>query len=182
MAYPWTAHDILTAADLNAAISRSIPKVYVKTADESVTSSTTIQNDDELASMPLTAGISYAVEAFIIASGAAAGDIKITWARSGTINQIGARLCIGPTVNTTDVQGTGAAATTNGVTRASGGHALTTAISYGTDGTNNSAIHEQFTLQCVVSGQLTFQWTQNASSGTATIVKAGSWIKITPIQ
>lgn len=181
MAYPWSAHDVLTASDLNAAIALALPNIVIKSADESVTSSTTLQDDNELL-ISLAAGKTYCIEAFILASGAAAGDIKIAWARTGTLNHTGARFCEGPGANTTDVTAAAAAATTVGVTRANGGNALTTANSYGVDGAAVSAIREQFVIQSAVTGTLTLQWAQNASSGTATLVRAGSWLKVTVVE
>lgn len=180
MAYPWTAHDILTAADLNAAIAKGIPKIVVKTADESVTSSTTLQDDNELL-ISLASGSSYLIEAHLLVSGAAAGDVKTAWARTGTLNQIGGRMVRGPGINTTDVTAGAAAATTVGINRSSGGNALTTALASGVDGTAISYISEVFTLTSVVTGTLTLQWAQNTSSATATIMRAGSFLIVTPI-
>jgi hypothetical protein len=55
------------ASDIRAAM----PVQAIKSADESVTSSTTLQNDDELA-LALLAGVEYRISGLVILTGAAA--------------------------------------------------------------------------------------------------------------
>lgn len=146
----------------------------LKSADESVTSSTTLQADDAL-TRTLAAG-TWLIDLSLIASGAAAGDLKVAWAFSGTTSAA-YRAGHGPTTTTTSAIN-GAAATTVGVNRSAvaGDTAptITASTSYGVDGTNWSFITERGVLVVVVAGVLTVQWAQDASSATATIVRAGS--------
>lgn len=166
---PFVAGNVLTAAQLNALL----PTYVVKQGAESVTSSTTFQNDDELF-VSLTAGRSYLVRCALIVNGATGGDIKTAWTTTGTITLTGQRICQGPGVSTTT------AADTTAVMLMT--NALTNTLIYGTDGSLHNGVMEEFMVSCTVSGVLTLQWAQNASSGTATIVGAGSWIIATPIS
>lgn len=170
MTYSFVAGNVLTAAQLNALA----PINVFKQSTQTVSASTTLVNDAELA-VTLTAGKTYLITLRAICGVTAAGDIKMQWARTGTLNHVGARMCTGPSINTTDVSGTAAAATTVGVVRRSGGHSLTTSVNYGLDGTSTAAIEETFAIQVDVTGVLTLQWAQNAASGTSTIV-AGSYL------
>lgn len=146
----------------------------LKSADESVTSSTTLQADDALI-RTLAVG-TWLIDLSLITSGAAAGDLKVAWAFSGTTSAA-YRAGRGPTTTTTSAIN-GAAATTVGVNRSAvaGDTAptITAATSYGVDGTNWSFITERGVLVVTVAGTLTVQWAQDTSSATATIVRAGS--------
>lgn len=163
-----TVLDALNAADY----------FRVKTADQSITSSTTLTDDAVLAGLALPVGTFVVVASYMV-SGAAAGDVKVAWSFSGTAANSW-RGGQGPTINTTDATGAGAAATTVGVSReaASGGTTagITNATPYGTDGTNVGLIQETGVLVVTVAGALKVQWAQNASSATATIMRAGSWL------
>lgn len=179
----YVANQILTAAELNAAQ----PIVVAKQVTESLTSNVTLQNDDELF-VTLNAGQSYEVEVNLIINGSAtsgAGDFKCAWARTGTLNQVGARQCTGPSIRTIDSSGTTATAGTLpnilGILRRTGGHALTTAVNYGTDGTATGLVQERFIIQAAVTGVLTLQWAQDTTSATATQVVAGSYIIARPV-
>jgi hypothetical protein len=172
MSLEFVAGQAFTAADLNR-----LPPIYVdKTAGESVTSSTTLQNDDHLfyAFAAAREGHTFRVQAVLHVTGAAAGDIKVDWATTGTIVTAKKRQCRGPDVGVADV-------TASAAYRTSGGHALNAAVTYGCDGTNTSAITEEFVVAITAAGTLTMRWAQNASSGTATAVTADSYLVITPI-
>lgn len=148
-----------------------------KTADETVTSSTTLQDDDHL-TMALGVG-TYVVQAMYHVSGAAAGDVKVAWAFSGTATA-SYRGGQGPGVSTTDATAAAAAATTVGVVRAAaaGGTtaAITSSVPYGVDGTNWSHIQELGLMVVTVAGTLKVQWAQNTSNATGTIMRTGSWL------
>lgn len=170
MTYSFVAGNVLTAAQLNALA----PVYVIKQSTQTVSASAVLVNDAELV-VTLTAGKTYLITARLVCGVTAAGDIQVAWTRTGTLNQVGARHCTGPSINTTDVSGTAAAAVTVGVLRRSGGHALTTGVNYGVDGTSTSAIEETFIIQAVATGNLQMQWAQNAASGTSTVV-AGSYL------
>jgi hypothetical protein len=169
MTYSFVAGNVLTAAQLNALA----PVCKFKQSTQTSTT-TTIASDTEL-TVTLTAGKTYLITLRAICGVTAAGDIKMQWLRTGTLNHVGSRMCTGPSINTTDVSGTAAAATTVGVLRRSGGHSLTTAVNYGLDGTSTAAVEETFAIQVDVTGDLTLQWAQNAASGSSTVV-AGSYL------
>ena len=173
MSLTYAAGSAITAADLNRALV-----VYVdKTAGETVTSSTTMQDDNHLFHdfAASTEGHTYRVQAALHVTGAAAGDIKVDWSTTGTIVTAKKRQCRGPDTGTADV-------TASAAYRTSGGHALADDITYGCDGTNTSAITEEFVVAITAAGRLQMRWAQNASSGTATTVTADSYLIITPIN
>jgi hypothetical protein len=152
-----------------------LPQVVKKTATQSVTSSTTYVDDDDL---QVTLGIgTYRVELFAHVSGAGGGDFKCRWAFSGTLGST-ARTEFGPGINTTSATAVSAAATTVGTVRAVG-EAYTTDGRYGTDGANFSGIREDLYFEVQVAGLLKFQWAQDTSNGTATQVSPASRLYIT---
>jgi hypothetical protein len=158
-------------ATLNAALDQvnDYDRFAYKTADESLTSSTTLQDDDHLL-VPLAVG-TYVVQAAYRVSGAAAGDVKIGWAFSGTAT--GYREGVGPSVATADVLAAAVAQPVRAATAGTGSD-FATAVPYGVDGTNYSAVLESAVMVVTVAGTLKVQWAQNASSATATIVRQGS--------
>jgi hypothetical protein len=165
---PFVAGNVLAAADLNA----RAPLYVVKQATESVTSSTTLQNDDELV-LTLLANRTYYVKVCLYVTGAAAGDVKVDWVL-GTVANTPLRFQSGPDTSTSGVGATTVRKTVNG---------MTTAVPYGLDGSIGSAIVEEFIVQCTTSNaSLQMRWAQNGSSGTATQVQAGSFILATPIS
>lgn len=175
MSLAFAAGQVITADMLN----RILPRQVSKSTPESVTSSTTLQTDDEL-TYNVEAGRTYLVVAHLSVTGAAAGDIKVDWTVTGGLAQLKPRECLGPGINTTDATATASAANTVGINRASM-QDLTTAVAYGLDGTAASAIREEFVVAATTAGVLTMRWAQNASSGTATVVGAGSHLILTPI-
>lgn len=149
------------ASDISRVQSKS------KAATESVTSSTTLQDDDDLF-FDMEVGKSYRVELHMAVSGATGGDIKLAWTVGGTVTKT-SRSCTGPQLGTTDVLAT---------SMKSSRHGIASSIPYGTDGTNESHIYEAVTIEDVtVAGTLQLQWAQNASSGTATTANTTSRIE-----
>ncbi len=143
-----------------------------KALAETVTTNTTLQDDDDLV-VALVPG-TYRVELFMHAIATSlSGDVKVAWAFSGTLATQG-RSCFGPSINTTDVSGTATAATTVGVVRSSA-QTLTTAVSYGSDTSNTSAIHEDLFLEVTVAGTLKLQWAQVAASGNVQSTIGTRW-------
>jgi len=140
-----------------------------KAATESVTSSTTLQDDDDLfAALPV--GI-WRVQLWLTVTGATAGDIKTTWTTTGTISGIG-RSCLGPNISTTSNLDGGILL---------GGFALTSTVNYGLSATNH-AIHEDLLVDVSVTGTLQLQWAQVASSATATTLSTSSRMYITQAE
>lgn len=141
-----------------------------KSANESVTSSTTLQNDDQLA---VTLGVgTWRVEAYLHATGSLGGDIRTAWTFAGTTSSVG-RSCQGPNQSMTDRTNT---------TMRSSASALADHMLYGTDGVGESVIVEDLLLVVTGSGVLTLQWAQEATSVTATVVWAGSRLYATRVD
>lgn len=151
--------------DVTIAGSVSGTTTVVKTADESVTSSAVLQNDDELLA-PLAANTDYAFTALILVVSAATPDFQLAFTVPAAaslawmeIDTLGAALA----TSTTTVQ----TASGTGVTLAVSGAAQQWVSVSGSvrNGAN--------------SGNLTLQWAQGTSSGTSTTVKAGSTLVVT---
>lgn len=148
---------------------------YVKkTADESVTSSTTLQNDDALV-VSLAANAEYELTLYLAVNGSAAGDVKTAWSMPASTT--GQRFEFGPdTSSATSSAGTAVRASclTDG---------FATEINYGTFATGQQSFIMEvlYITTAGTSGNAQLQWAQNASSATATTVEAGSYLKITRV-
>lgn len=140
--------------------------VATKTALESVTSSTALQNDDELV-LPVEASAVYemALVLFHDSDATVAGDIKIAWT-----GPAGAALSWGVHGANTSVTTSTGVGSVNMQTRTiaefasfgGGDSAGTTALAFGTLTTAGTA------------GTLQLQWAQETSNAVATNVRAGS--------
>ncbi|KND38489.1 hypothetical protein [Streptomyces acidiscabies] len=129
-----------------------------KSADESVTSSTTLQNDNHLL-LPVVATATYDLFLMCIFSGDTAGDIKFAWSvPSGTV------------LRWVDQTGASGVATDTDTYSAPGGSTQVGFQIWATVVTSSTA------------GNVQFQWAQNASSATATIVRTNSHLKMTRIS
>lgn len=157
------AGDLVRASDIPTVTYLS------KSASESVTSSTTLQDDDHLFTT-LAVG-TYWVDLVLTATGGA-GDIKTAWTNTGTMSVIG-RSVLGPTVSSADVSN--GSMNSRGVT-------FTSNQSFATDGTNSSAIYERLLVDVTVEGTIQLQWAQATSSGTATQLSTSSRMLITPVE
>lgn len=140
-----------------------------KTADESVTSSTTLQNDDTLlVSVEASAVYEFALHLAVV--GNTTGDFKMGFTF--------------PTSSTCWWSGKGGVETdagfgASGSTRhsVSFGDASGTAVAY-TGSTTILSIHVMGVLSVsTTAGTLQLQWAQNTSNATATTVKAGSFLR-----
>lgn len=131
-----------------------------KTNDESVTSSTTLQDDDHLffTGAPNTL---YVVDFYIRAEFNTLGQIKIA------INA--------PSANFVSLN---AAMIADGVVTAQGtANALATAVPLVITGATSGMVHAHVGILIgSTGGQVVLQWAQNTSNGTATTVKAGSYL------
>ena len=164
MAIPtFASGDVLTAADCN---NYFVPLAAIKTSDESVSSSTTLQNDDELVLTPAVS-VSYYFQCFIYFQGGTAGDIKWQW---GVPTSAFIRY---QAVFT----GTGGGFGANSVYTASD---IPAAQCDGA-GVDNGLNMMGTLVMGANSGNLQFKWAQNSSTGTATIVKAQSAVMLTRI-
>lgn len=144
---------------------------WPKVADESVTSSTALQNDDIL-SVAVSANMVYNVTWGLKTDGATGGDIKYSW--TGPASATFAWQSLGLDVALASLM----------PPISQDGAAIGTVITHGTLGSGtNSWITGSGTLTIAgTAGFLQLQWAQNASSGTATKVKVGSWLRADRIQ
>jgi hypothetical protein len=144
--------------------------VAYKTATETVTSSTVLQNDDQLF-LPVTTNARYILDGVLFYTGAAspAGDLKLLfsgpagatmkWTNRGVNTSA---LTAYNVVSETLSAGSPRAVGTNGATEMS-------AFPFGTVTTSST------------SGNLQLQWAQNSSSATGTVLAAGSFIRLVRI-
>jgi hypothetical protein len=163
----WSAGDILTASDINA---HPVQQTWVvKSADESVTSTTTVQNDDHLV-LPVLASTRYWLEAFLIYDGAVGGDIKLGWSfpSGATMRWYGGGMADSATVDNN--------AATNQFCSA-----INQTMPFGCFATANpDAVHIRGNLLVAsTAGNMQLQWAQLTSSGTATKIYAESLLRLT---
>lgn len=159
----FVAGEVLTAADVNEYLVNS--RYIRKASDESVTSSVTLQDDNELV-ISLDASETY--ELLLVATfvGATAGDFK--WQVTGPA---GATLC-------TASNGIQTAGTGSGDDLTEGyNQALPITQTYGALPAQKSALYIHGLLVVAgTAGNLTLQWAQGTSSATPTTVHAGSFV------
>ena len=164
----WVAGEKPSAATLNAHIRDNLNALngFVrKTVDESITSSTAVQNDNELV-FTIGATGTYVFDLYLLVTSAAnaAGDIQVGFSfPTGTLNLWGP--------GTDPALGSGTIA--SGKFAASGATSGTFWNDYGVS-TTASGFNIHGLLQATATGTLTFQWAQFASNANATTVKANS--------
>lgn len=138
----------------------------IKSANENVTSSTTLQNDDEF-SFALEANTKYVIDGGVFATSTASQpDIKIGFTvPSGATMDIG-YLAQGGNSRTAELLETSGAASAQIDIAANSNTIIQPFGSVVTGGT---------------AGNLVFQWAQNSSNATATTVKQGSFVTVTKV-
>lgn len=164
---------IYAGAPVRAADIPSL-RVVVKTVAETVTSSTTLQDDDELV-VDLPAGRTYLIRAWLHVSGDPGGDVQTAWVLTGGA-AVTRRTTLGPPLSTADIQNSN---------WKSGVQAMSATVQYGTDGTNISLIQECFLVETVSTGTdatLQLRWSQATSSATATRMREHSHIEVIEVE
>lgn len=136
-----------------------------KTADETLTSSATYQADDHLF-LPVVAGAVYKIDGFIVYQTPSAGGINLRMT-----GPAGTGLWTFFAVSVS-----GGSADAGAIRTASGSNGAGTAYQGGS-GSNMTALLRG-TFLPTVSGTLQFEWAQNASNATSTIVRANSWLEL----
>lgn len=178
----------LTAADLNvafAAVDADIDAVEAdidaldlriglfarKSADETVTSSISLQDDNHL-TLTLVANTVYTMRMVMWIGGDDAADLRLNFTiPTGTVGWMGQLALLGPT-------GASTASDMNAVAFAVSGTALSSDLSIGIADTN-------FVTACVeglmevggTGGAFTARWAQVSSTGTGTVLKRGSFLR-----
>jgi hypothetical protein len=139
-----------------------------KAATETVTASTTFQDDDDLF-IELEAEKSYRVQLFLTVSsgGDEAADIKVTYTFDGTATK-SSRTILGPALGATSAIDTTVRLSATG---------LTSSAAYGIDAGLAVAIIEDLLLEdLTVAGTLQMQWAQSTSNATGTTLSNTSRI------
>lgn len=161
------AGHVVTQADL----SDGLGLIVVKTIDESLASNTTLQDDDVL-TLPVAANTHYILDAHILytaASGASIGGLKMTFTvpagTTGRWTSFGANVATSPPTDHDVV------AEAFGSTRSLGGNGATFM----------SCSPRGNLLTSGTAGSILLRWAQHASNVTATVVRAGSWIRLQKI-
>jgi hypothetical protein len=159
--YPeWTAGDLITAAGLNAGQMHSV----IKSTTETVTSSTALQDDNELI-VPLEADATYYCVFLLALGGVSAADVNTEY--SFPSGATGFKFCQGPQIGSADRANTAMVSAT---------HNLDTDRNYGATSTTSvpAMIEHVVVTNGSTAGNLTFRWAQNASSATGSVNLAGS--------
>ena len=137
-----------------------------KTANESVTSSTTLQDDDDL-SLSVTTSAVYALEAVLVFDGATGGDIKYAVSVPASATCVGARNSIYAAAASEADDYTAILSETTGWPAGCLGV-----------GSPSVAVLKGIVTTAGSSGNVKIQWAQNTSSGTATRMLAGAYLKL----
>jgi hypothetical protein len=138
----------------------------LKTTAETVTSSTTLQNDDELFCV-LAANAKYAFDAFIEYDGPTAADIKFAF----TVPS-------GAVINWVPAGARGGTSTTSFRSEVVGTSGTAAQIACVASGTPQGAISHGFLTTGSTSGNQQFQFAQFASNATAVKVYDFSWLRV----
>lgn len=143
--------------------------VIRKAADETVTSSAALQNDNELL-FAIAASEAWVIFAYLFTDGATAGDIQATF--TGPAGSTGVVAVVGP--------GTAATAFADSLVNNQGG-AFAAGLPAGTFGAGNKTLVTVVgsVVNGATPGNVTLQWAQRASSATATTVYTGSFLVAT---
>lgn len=142
------------------------PKTVVKGSNESVTSSASLQNDDELI-LPLGTNETWLFELVLYYHAPTAGDIQWDFTVPASAAVYAGLIALAP----------GAASqTADFKTRAAGSGAASGSVGGGGAGTEIVAIVKGRVTTGATSGNLQFRWAQDSSNGTATVVLAQSHI------
>lgn len=146
-----------------------------KTADEPLTSNTTMQNDDHLVVSVAANGI-YTFELMLMAQTAnsdLSGDIKVafTFPTGGTLHFTGT----GP--NNADLSSTNSSNSNGEWVARNNAVSGTTFIPYGMSGVPIGILLKGILINGSTAGSLQLQWAQNASNANALTVLTGSWMQ-----
>ncbi|MFI1942070.1 hypothetical protein ACH44C_33670 [Streptomyces purpureus] len=140
-----------------------------KDSDEQVTNSTALQDDDHLA-LPVAAGAVYALDAYLDVEADPAADITLGWSApaGASLSWTETGISAGNTGNIGSLkQSRLDLATSSGVGIVAAGSAVRPAGVLRMSGT---------------AGTLRLRWAQTVATGTATTLRAGSWVRLMRIS
>ncbi len=170
----WVVGEVVTAALMNAEIRDQLnalitlqPISAVKSADTGRASTTSLAADPHLV-LAVAASATYLLDGWLEYDGAfGAGDLKADWSLpSGATIRWGLHANASGDTTQKYATTTGPAAT------------ALTAGTYGVGAVANAARPAGFLTIGATAGNATFRWAQNSSNGTATTLRAGSWLRI----
>ncbi|MFG2763137.1 hypothetical protein [Streptomyces rubiginosohelvolus] len=142
-----------------------VTRTVDKPSDEQVLSSTVLQDDDHL-TVSVTAGGRYAVDAMLAVDGDPAADLLLTIAAPP--GSTGYWTPGAVTLGVSD--GTGSIRLTRYAPGASIGVGITAA---------GLMVAPLGTITAGATGVIAVQWAQNVASATPTVLRAGSWLRVT---
>lgn len=142
-----------------------VTRTVDKPSDEQVLSGTVLQDDDHL-TIPVSVGGRYAIDAMLAVDGDPAADLLLTLAAPP--GSTGYWTPGAVTLGVSD--GTGSIRLTRYALGASIGVGITAA---------GLIVAPLGTITAGANGAITVQWAQNVSSATPTILRAGSWLRVT---
>lgn len=142
-----------------------VTRTVDKPTDEPVPASTVLQDDDHL-TVSVTAGGRYAIAAMLAVDGDPAADLLLTLAAPPGSTGYWTPGAI--TLGVSD--GTGSIRLTRYAPGTSIGVGITAA---------GLIVAPLSSITVGANGNITVQWAQNVSSGTPTILRAGSWLRVT---
>ncbi|MEU5133423.1 hypothetical protein [Streptomyces californicus] len=142
-----------------------VTRTIDKPTDEQVVSSLTLQDDDHL-TVSVTAGGRYAIDAMLTVDGDPAADLLLTLAAPPGSTGYWTPGAI--TLGVSD--GTGSIRLTRYAPGASIGVGITAA---------GLIVAPLGTITAGANGVIAVQWAQNVASATPTILRAGSWLRVT---
>jgi hypothetical protein len=144
-------------------------ETIVKAAGETISNSTTLQDDDELAGFTIAANATYAIEGMLRIGLKSASDMKISNSHSVAPDEFHLSLYAGQ----------------DGAAIATGGHlfddADTGTITTDTDG-DMMVYMTGMLVQGGTGGTFTLQWAQNAAVAENTVLRPGSFISFRKIS
>jgi hypothetical protein len=182
--YGFLADFKITHTQANIQDIQRYPRLVLKQIDESVTSSTTLQDDNEFDFTLERNGV-YEIEAVLyVTSSSTTPDFKCLWVLGGGSswkigNMSSIRAGIGQGTGSTSSQGSDDI----NMSALGMGTYPTTAFEYGVQSaTWSTAIIEKHIVHVSnITGTCKLQWAQNTSNGSATTLKGGSYVKITKL-
>lgn len=139
----------------------------VKGADQTLTASTTLQNDSALLTPTLPPNSTWEVAALIAYDDSAAGDFKIAWSHPASSTFVW------------NGSGCGLGAATSPVTMSGFIGSATSTATYGGVGAGTEIpVVVQGVLTVTTAGVLQLQWAQNTSDPATLTVRAGSYLRL----
>lgn len=161
--YTPVAGQTLTGSFLNNAILNVTPLIQIKPGDTSRTSTATRTADPDLV-IALAANLSYVVDSHLMYDAGSVGLFQAYWTVPAGATLVGSPWGLDLAVTSTSVGAIRVLAT--GASMGAGG-----------SGTIVTARPVAQVIMGATPGNLSLTWAQGVSNGTATILKAGSWIR-----